>query len=95
MEASIINVLEWVSISGDLPNPGIEPRSPILLADSLPSEPPGKPFHLLALGNIAAMNMDVYTNICQPLEGFLTNNWKITTLKFISSPFPYIYITKH
>ena len=28
---------------GDLPNPGIEPRSPTLWADSLPSEPPGKP----------------------------------------------------
>ena len=28
---------------GDLPNPGIEPRSPALQADSLPSEPPGKP----------------------------------------------------
>ena len=28
--------------SGDLPNPGIEPRSPTLQADSLPSEPPGK-----------------------------------------------------
>ena len=27
----------------DLPNPGIEPRSPPLQADSLPSEPPGKP----------------------------------------------------
>ena len=26
---------------GDLPNPGIEPRSPALHADSLPSEPPG------------------------------------------------------
>ena len=26
-----------------LPNPGIEPRSPALQADSLPSEPPGKP----------------------------------------------------
>ena len=26
---------------GDLPNPGIEPRSPTLQADSLPSEPPG------------------------------------------------------
>ena len=26
-----------------LPNPGIEPRSPVLQADSLPSEPPGKP----------------------------------------------------
>ena len=27
---------------GDLPNPGIEPSSPALKADSLPSEPPGK-----------------------------------------------------
>ena len=28
---------------GDLPNPEIEPGSPALQADSLPSEPPGKP----------------------------------------------------
>ena len=28
---------------GDLPNPGIEPRSPALQADVLTSEPPGKP----------------------------------------------------
>ena len=28
---------------GDLPNPGIEPRSPALQVDSLPSELPGKP----------------------------------------------------
>ena len=28
---------------GDLPDPGIEPRSPTLQADALPSEPPGKP----------------------------------------------------
>ena len=27
---------------GDLPNPGIEPRSPALQADSLPAEPPGE-----------------------------------------------------
>ena len=27
---------------GDLPNPGIKPRSPALQADSLPAEPPGK-----------------------------------------------------
>ena len=27
---------------GHLPNPGTEPRSPALQADSLPSEPPGK-----------------------------------------------------
>ena len=29
----------------DLPNPGIEPRSPALQADALPSEPPGKPYN--------------------------------------------------
>ena len=29
--------------TGDLPNPGIKPRSPALQADSLPAEPPGKP----------------------------------------------------
>ena len=28
---------------GDLPDPGIKPRSPALQADSLPSEPSGKP----------------------------------------------------
>ena len=27
---------------GDLPNPGMEPRSPTLQVDSLPTEPPGK-----------------------------------------------------
>ena len=28
---------------GDLPDPGIEPRSPVLQAEALTSEPPGKP----------------------------------------------------
>ena len=28
---------------GDLPDPGIEPRSPTFQADALTSEPPGKP----------------------------------------------------
>ena len=31
---------------GDLPNPGIEPRSPALEADALTSEPPGKPNYI-------------------------------------------------
>ena len=30
-------------LPGDLPDPGTERRSPALQADSLPSEPPGKP----------------------------------------------------
>ena len=37
-------ILEWpVPSPGDLPNPGIEPRSPTSQVDSLLSEPPGKP----------------------------------------------------
>ena len=38
-------VLAWaaVSFSGDLPNPGIEPGSPALQTDALPSGPLGKP----------------------------------------------------
>ena len=39
-----VRILEWVAFpfSGDLPNPGIEPRSPALQVDSLPAQPPGK-----------------------------------------------------
>ena len=31
----------------DLPNPGIKPRSPTLQADTLTSEPPGKPINYM------------------------------------------------
>ena len=38
-------VLEWVAFPspGDLPDSWIESRSPTLQADTVPSEPPGKP----------------------------------------------------
>ena len=36
------------SLLQDLPNPRIEPGSLALKADSLPSEPPGKPFYSVA-----------------------------------------------
>ena len=37
-------ILEWVTIPSprDLPNPGIEPKSPALQVDSLPAKPPRK-----------------------------------------------------
>ena len=40
-----VRILEWVAVpfSRGSSNPGMEPRSPALQADSLPSEPPGKP----------------------------------------------------
>ena len=37
----------------DLRNPGIEPRSCALQADSLPSEPPGKPSNILQFSSVA------------------------------------------
>ena len=36
---------------GDLPSPGIKPRSPALQVDSLPTEPPGKPRQRVTAGN--------------------------------------------
>ena len=43
-----VRILEWVAVSspGDLPNLGIKPGSPALQADSLLSEPLGKPLRL-------------------------------------------------
>ena len=39
---------------GDIPDPGIEPRSPALQADALPSEPPGKPKDVVHIYNYLA-----------------------------------------
>ena len=39
---------------GELPNPGIEPRSPALQVDSLPAEPPGKPKNT-GMGSLALL----------------------------------------
>ena len=69
-------ILEWAA-SGDFPNPGIEPRSPALQADSLPSELPGKPqgsqtnitsgFYLQCSGiysvDLSAANMQLYPTV--------------------------------
>ena len=44
----LAGILEMVVMAtwGDLPNPGIEPASPALKADSLPTEPSGKPKYI-------------------------------------------------
>ena len=49
---------------GDLPNPGIEPRSPALQADSLPSEPPGKPI----IPHAAAKLLQSCETFCNPMD---------------------------
>ena len=48
---------------GDLPNPGIEPGSPALQADSLPSELPGKPFNYYLV--LVAQS---YPTLCDPMD---------------------------
>ena len=58
-------LLVWVAFpsSGDLPNPGIEPRSPALQVDSLPAEPEGKP------QNTGTVSLSLLQGI------FLTQEW--------------------
>ena len=67
-----------LSSSGDLPNPGIKPRSSILQADSLPSEQSGKPYiHYVCV--CVCVCVCVYTNfskfLSEMLEKWITINW--------------------
>ena len=52
---------------GDLPDPGIEPRSPTLQADALPSEPPWKPKVNVAAA--AAKSLQSCPTLCDPIDG--------------------------
>ena len=53
---------------GDLPDPGIEPRSPVLQADSLPSEPPGKPLHIIVPLNVCGKLQRITQNPFAPVN---------------------------
>ena len=48
---------------GDLPDPGIEPRSPASEADALTSEPPGKPVVPLVLSFLLSNSVAAYETI--------------------------------
>ena len=48
---------------GDLPNPGIEPGSPTLQADALPSEPPGKLIYIYIYTHTHT-HTHIYVYIC-------------------------------
>ena len=56
---------------GDLPSPGIEPRSPALQADSLPSEPQGKLVRASAAAAAAAKSLQSCATLCDPIDGSL------------------------
>ena len=61
---------------GDLPDPGIELRSPALQAGALPSEPPGKPQSTVTfLQRLLKLNKllwtELFTNITYKLGGIV------------------------
>ena len=82
-------VLEWGACpsSGDLPNPGIDPRSPTL-QDSLLPEPAGKPKNTgvgslsLLLGIFPTQELD---------RGLLHWRWLLYQLSFQGSPYSVIH----
>ena len=78
-------ILEWVAFSspGDLPNPGFEPRSPTLQADSLPAEPQGKPKNI-GVGGLSLLQRIFLT---KELNRGLLHCWQILyQLSYLGSP---------
>ena len=71
-------IQEWVAIPspGALPGPGIEPKYPVLQADSLPSEPPGRPKRPYNMVLYVPYNMT-----CMPMD----NPWfsSVQTLSYV------------
>ena len=68
---------------GDLPNPGVKPRSPALEADSLPSEPPGKSKNT-GLGNLSLFQQIFVTQ--ESNQGILHCRWILYQLSYQGSP---------
>ena len=69
---------------GDLPNPGIEPGSPALQADSLPAELPGKP------KNTGVGSLPLLQGIFPTQElnwSYLHCRWFLYQLSYERSPF--------
>ena len=64
---------------GDLPHPGIKPGSPTLQADSLPTEPPGKPSIKYLLGLYSApdtmLSDNLYTVVDLSSQHTTIQNW--------------------
>ena len=71
---------------GDLPNPGIEPRSPTLQVDSLPAESQGKPKNT-GVGNLSLLQA-IFP--MQELNwGLLHCRWILYQLSYEGSPKPH------
>jgi len=70
-------------LQGNLPNPGIEPRSPSLQADSSPVEPPGKPKNT-GVGSLSLLQQIFPTQELN--QGLLHCRWILYQLSYQGSP---------
>ena len=68
---------------GDLSNPGIEPRSPALQADSLPSELPVKPTTFSLLSVTAPLSW-IFIIMKTSLSNYLSETWIFTQHCFLA-----------
>ena len=68
---------------GDLPNPGIKPRSPTLQADSFLSEPPGKPKNT-GVGSLSLLQQ-IFSSQESNL-GLLNCKWILYQLSYREAP---------
>ena len=78
-------ILKWVAMPspGDLPNPGIEPRPPALQANSLLSEPPGKPKNT-GVGSLSLLQGIFLTQ--ESIHGLWHCRWIFCQLSYQGSP---------
>ena len=84
-------ILEWVAFPspGDLPNPGIKPRSPSLQADSLPAEPQGKPKNT-RVDSLSLLQCIFLTQ--ESNQGLLCCRWILYQLSYQGSPQLYLCV---
>ena len=84
----------WCGLSfpspGDLPNPGIEPTSPVLAGRFFTTEPPGSP--LLTISSLQSLSrvqlfVTSWTAACQASLS-ITNTWRLLKLISIASVMP-------
>ena len=68
---------------GNLPNPGIEPRSPTFWVNSSPSEPPGKPM-ITAVGSLSLLQ-GIFATL-KLNQGLLHCRWFLYQLSNQGSP---------
>ena len=81
---------------GDLPDPGIKPRSSIFQADSLPFEPPGKLPHN-SIYSIQLVAQSCLT-LCDPMTAIcyaslsITNSRSLVELMFVELVMPFSHL---